>query len=315
MSLIVSYPDGIYALDAGYIRPGLVAIHLIVRAGRVVIVDTGTAHSVPQVLAFLADHRLTVAAVDFILVTHVHLDHAGGAGCLMAVCPHAQLVLHPRGIRHMIDPARLMAGTIAVYGEAAFHRLYGEIVPVAAARIIEAADGFTLDWAGTTLRFLDTPGHAKHHYCVHDVQSNTLFTGDCFGVSYREFDCDGRAFILPTTTPVQFDPVAAHATLDRLMCLSPTAIFLTHWGRIDTDLPRLAADLHELLDAFVACAQATANLGAEAHVHLKTALGDLLWARLDAHGWGGTRAAALEILEVDLELSTQGLLIWQAGVS
>ncbi len=306
----VSYPDGIYALDSGYVRSGLAAIHLVVRAGRVAIVDTGTFYSAPGVLAFLAAQGLTVEAVDYILVTHVHLDHAGGAGRLMQHCPNARLVVHPRGARHMIDPSRLVAGTVAVYGEANFQALYGEIVPVDAGRVIEAGDGFSLDWAGTTLTFFDTPGHARHHYCVHDALSNAVFAGDCFGVSYREFDTDGRAFIFPTTTPVQFYPPAAHTTIDRLLALSPEAIFLTHWGQV-TELPRLAADLHDLLDRFVDLAHAAPESGTTAQDWLKTALGELLWGRLQTHGWAGTRSQALALLDNDLELNAQGLLYWR----
>lgn len=307
----VSYPDGIYALDSGYVRSGLAAIHVLIRAGRVAIVDTGTFYSVPRVLDFLAAQGLTAEAVDLVLVTHVHLDHAGGAGRLMQGCPNARLVVHPRGARHMIDPSRLVAGTMAVYGEANFQALYGEIVPVPAERVIEAGDGFSLDWAGTTLTFLDTPGHARHHYCVHERHSNALFTGDCFGISYREFDTDGRAFIFPTTTPVQFDPPAAHATLDRLLALSPAAIFLTHWGRV-TELPRLTADLHDLLDRFVDLTRSAPVDGEMAPIWLKAALGDLLWARLQAHGWPGTLSQALSLLDNDLELNVQGLLYWRA---
>ncbi len=307
---IVTYPDGIHTLDSGYVRSGLAAIHVLIRAGRVAIVDTGTFHSVPGVLAFLEERGLTAEVVDLVLVTHVHLDHAGGAGRLMQCCPNARLVVHPRGARHMIDPSRLVAGTTVVYGEAAFHALYGEIVPVAAERVIEAGEGFSLDWAGTTLTFLDTPGHARHHYCVHERHANVFFTGDCFGISYREFDTDGRAFIFPTTTPVQFDPSAAHATLDRLLASSPSALFLTHWGRV-TELPRLTADLHELLDRFVDLTRSAPDDGEIAQAWLKTALGDLLWARLQAHGWLGTQSQALSLLDNDLELNAQGLLYWR----
>lgn len=307
---LVSYPAGIYALDSGYVRTGLAAIYLVVRAGRIAIVDTGTSHSIPGVMAFLHVHGLMPESVDLILVTHVHLDHAGGAGRLMQNCPNARLVVHPRGARHLIDPTRLIAGTMAVYGEEAFQALYGEIVPVAAERVIETHDGFSLDWAGTTLTFLDTPGHARHHYCVHDAQSNAIFAGDCFGISYRAFDTDGRAFIFPATTPVQFDPTAAHATLDRLMALSPSAIFLTHWGRV-TELQRLAADLHELLDAFVELTRSAPGDGVMAQAWLKVALGDLLLGRLQQHGWSGTQSQAMSLLDNDLELNAKGLLHWR----
>ena len=194
--------------------------------------DTGTSSSVPGLMEVLQKKNLAPADVAYVFVTHIHLDHAGGAGEFMHRFPNAKLVVHPRGARHMADPARLVASAMAVYGEAEFKRLYGDIRPVDANRIIEAPDGFSLDFNGRPLLFLDTPGHARHHYCIFDKQSQSFFTGDTFGISYREFDVDGMEFVFPTTTPVQFDPVAAHASLDRIMSYHPSYAFLTHYGRI-----------------------------------------------------------------------------------
>jgi len=239
----IQHDHGIITLDADYLRPGLAAIHLIVENGRVAIVDTGTNPSVPLVLAELKHLGLAPADVEYVIVTHVHLDHAGAAGALLQNCRNAKLVVHPKGARHMIDPARLVAGSIAVYGREHFFEQYGEIVPAPAERVIEADDGFRLDLQGRTLSFLDTPGHARHHYCIHDSASNSLFTGDTFGISYREFDVEGRPFIFPTTTPVQFEPEALHASIDRLVATGAVAVFLTHYGRV-TGLAALAGQLH-----------------------------------------------------------------------
>ncbi|TXT21253.1 MAG: beta-lactamase-like protein [bacterium] len=180
----IQHEHGIVTLDADYLRPGLAAVHLIVEDGGVAIVDTGTNHAVPSVLAELRGLGLGPEAVDYVIVTHVHLDHAGAAGALLQNCPNAKLVVHPKGARHMIDPAKLVAGSIAVYGREHFYAHYGDIVPAPAERVIEAGDGFRLDFRGRTLSFLDTPGHARHHYCIHDQRSNSLFTGDTFGISY-----------------------------------------------------------------------------------------------------------------------------------
>lgn len=304
------YDQGVYGIDAGYVREGLCAIYLVVQEGRVAIVETGTVHSLPRVAAALVSLGLGFDAVDYILPTHVHLDHAGGAGALLARCPQAQLVVHPRGARHLIDPGKLIAGSIAVYGEAAFRDLYGDIVPADPARVIEATDGFRIDWRGRTLEFLDTPGHARHHYCVFDHTSRGIFSGDCFGISYREFDVEGRPFIYPTTTPVQFEPAAAHATLDRLMATAPDRVFLTHFGEV-TELQRLVADLHLLLDDFVMIAEQAQE--PDRHASIRAGLSECLLGRLREHGCSLPDNEVLTLLENDIELNAQGLCVWLDG--
>ncbi len=310
MTAPLHYEHGIHALDAEYVRPGLAAIHLMVEQGRVAIIDTGTNRSVPTVLAALADLGLTAEAVDYVIVTHVHLDHAGAAGALLQSCPNARLVVHPKGARHMIDPAKLEAGTIAVYGEALFRDLYGHIVPCPAERVIEADDGHRIELAGRVLTFIDTPGHARHHFCIHDAQSESVFTGDTFGISYREFDVEGRPFIFPTSTPVQFEPEALHASIDRLLALEPEAAYLTHYSRV-TGLEDLAGHLHELIDAYVELTLAAPGAGAERHTWLKQALEAELMQRLRAHGCELDDATCRELLANDVELNAQGLLVWR----
>src|SRR5262249_17777750 len=191
--------------------------------------------------AALSQKNLSVDAVDYVILTHVHLDHAGGAGALMRELPNARAVVHPRGVRHMIDPSQLIAGATAVYGAEEIDRSYGTLVPIPAERIITADDGHAVDLAGRELLCIDTPGHARHHLSVWDARSRAFFPGDTFGLSYREFDTDQGAFILPTTTPVQFDPAALHASIERMLSYGPEQMFLTHYSRV-SDLPRLARD-------------------------------------------------------------------------
>lgn len=310
MSLVPQHhAHGIHTLDAEYLRPGLAAIHLIIESGHAAIVDTGTHQAVPRVLAALADLGVAPEAVDYVIVTHVHLDHAGAAGALLQACPNAKLVVHPKGARHLIDPAKLVAGSMAVYGEAVFRELYGDIIPAPEERVIEADDGYRLDFHGRRLDFIDTPGHARHHFCVHDHASNSLFTGDTFGISYREFDVDGIPFLFPTTTPVQFEPEALHASIDRLLAVGAEAAFLTHYGRI-TGLGELAPGLHGLIDEFVALTRAAPGEGVARHAWLKQALEGCLMARLDAHGCALDEATCHALLANDVELNAQGLLVW-----
>ncbi|MBI3575965.1 MAG: MBL fold metallo-hydrolase [Gammaproteobacteria bacterium] len=309
MARWLDYDHGICAIDAHYQRPGLAALYLLVAGKQAAFVDTGTSYSVPDALDVLAHKRLTPEQVAYVIPTHVHLDHAGGAGEMMRRFPNAKLVAHPKGARHLIDPTKLIAGVTAVYGAEEVARGFGDIVPVDAARVIEAPDGFTLDLNGRQLLFLDTPGHARHHFCVVDERSQGIFTGDTFGLSYRELDTENDEFVFPTTTPVQFDPEALHASINRLVDLRPKLFYLTHFGRI-TGLERAARQMHDLIDRFVAMAQALRGAGAERHARLIQGQRDILWPRLHAHGCRLSDAELTALLDMDLELNAQGLGVW-----
>ncbi|MGD8827202.1 MAG: MBL fold metallo-hydrolase [Gammaproteobacteria bacterium] len=305
---IIRYPQGIAAIDTGYVRPHLDASHLIMEGDRAAFVDTGTAHSVPRLLAALDALGVEREDVSYVLVTHVHLDHAGGAGALMRELPRAKCVVHPRGARHLVDPDKLVAGTKAVYGEDEFDRLYGEVVPIPAERVIEVNDGDSLSLAGRTLEFIHTPGHALHHYCILDPEASVVFAGDTFGISYREFDSERGAFIFPATTPVHFDPDAAHDSIDRIMDFGPEAIFLTHYSRV-TDLDRLASDLHAELDACVDIATGCANAQDRIACIADNLLEHLL-ERLEDHGCELPRSEQERLLAMDVDLNAQGLVVW-----
>ena len=306
---LTDYDFGISALDSGFHRPRLDAIHLMVQNGHAAIIDTATTHSVPLVLEALARKGLTAQDVDYVILTHIHLDHAGGAGELMRLMPNARLVVHPRGSRHMADPAKLWAATVAVYGRELAERNYGVIVPIPGERIIEAHDRFQLDFHGRLLCFYDAPGHAKHHVVIHDSLSGHVFTGDIFGLGYEELLTDGRRFCFPTSSPTQFDPLAMHASVERIVALKPGAVYVTHYAQV-TDVPRIAADLHRLIDAHAALADraAAAGLaGAARHVLLKDGVGAIILAERDRQGWRLSDAEVLRVFELDHELNAQGL--------
>ncbi|RLA35755.1 MAG: MBL fold metallo-hydrolase [Gammaproteobacteria bacterium] len=310
MNPIETLDHGITRIDSGYVRPALAAFYLVAENGRVAFIDTGTSHSLPLAVAALEQLGLERDQVDYVMPTHVHLDHGGGAGALMAAFPAARLVVHPRGASHLIDPARLIAGSTVVYGEKEMARLFGEVVPIPAERVIESMDGMEVDLGGRPLRLLHTPGHALHHYCVWDVASRGIFSGDTFGISYRELDTARGPFLFATTTPVQLDPDAWLATVDRLMALDPDAVYLTHFGRVG-DLDRLANDLRD--DLVFDRDLARAHRGdAEPAVAIRAGLQERFLARLEAHGCTLPRAELLELLAMDLDLNSQGLAVWLA---
>ncbi|GAB4350405.1 MAG: MBL fold metallo-hydrolase [Gammaproteobacteria bacterium] len=298
-------PESITCLDTGFQQPELAASYLVESRGRYAFIETGTALGVPGLLDELARMGVARDQVDYVIPTHVHLDHAGGAGSLMAALPEARLVIHPRGARHMIDPTRLWAGAAAVYGEEEMRHTYGEIVPVAADRVIEADDGFELDFSGRMLRFLDTPGHANHHFCVWDERSQGFFTGDTFGMSLRTFDTEKGPFVYLPSAPTQFDPEAWHETLDRLMALSPCCMYLTHYSRVE-EVARLADDLHQQIDLYVELAR---EYGDD-HLALRNALAELMVERLHAHGCALSNAEIFARLGSDVEINAQGLEVW-----
>lgn len=309
MGRFIDYGHGITLIDAEYQRPGLAAFYLLIEGGQAAFIDTGTSLSVPQALAALKRQGLTARDVAYVIPTHVHLDHAGGAGEMMRRFPNARLVVHPRGARHLIDPGKLIAGVAEVYGAEAAARHFGTITPIAAERVIEAPDSFVLDLGGRELVFLDTPGHARHHFCVWDERSRGVFSGDTFGISYRELDTARGAFIFPTTTPVQFEPGPLHASIDRLVALRPAQIFLTHFGRV-TEIERLAGDMHELITAFAEMARRVRDAGATRHARLKQGQRDILLPRLAAHGCKFDPDQVEKLLAGDYELNAQGLGVW-----
>lgn len=304
----LDFDHGISAIDTGFERPLFDASHLIIDHGRAAFVDAGVNASVPMLIGVLEHKGLTPAEVDWLLLTHVHLDHAGGAGELLRRLPNAKLVVHPRGVRHMLDPTALMAGASAVYGEDVVRRTYGTLTPVPPGRIVEATEGLELVLGSRRLTVFDTPGHARHHVCYRDHGANAFFTGDTFGISYRELDTARGAFIFPTSTPVQFEPGAMKASIARMAACQPEAMYLTHYSRV-TDVPRLAAELIEQVDQLVALAQA-ADGHADRHERLVESLHALFAARAAAHGCTLGAAQVRELLTLDAELNAQGLEVW-----
>ena len=247
---MVEIAPQVYVIDTGFVRPRCTAAYLIVHEGRALFFDTGVASLARNLVGGLKELGLSDNQVDFVVVSHVHLDHAGAAGTLMAQFPQAKLVVHPRGARHMIDPSVLEASSRQVYGDALFDQLYGALTPVAPDRVIEAPGGYLINWKGRNLYFLDSPGHARHHFVMHDSLSQTVFAGDAFGLCYPEFP----ASPFPTTSPTQFDPGAMVATYDRILSLKPVQVAIAHFGVI-TDIQNHADKLKPLVEQHARIAQ------------------------------------------------------------
>jgi glyoxylase-like metal-dependent hydrolase (beta-lactamase superfamily II) len=302
------HPHGITAVDTEYLHPGHAASHIIQDGDRAAFVDVGTNYSVPHLLDALEVLGIALEAVDYVFLTHVHLDHAGGAGLLLEALPNARAVLHPRGAPHMTDPEKLIAGSKAVYGEERFNKLYGALRPISAERMRITQDGLRLQLGQRELEIIHTPGHAMHHYAVVDAAHASIFPGDTFGVSYRELDSVRGAFILPATTPTQFDPEQHIASIDRMAAYRPESMYLMHFSRV-TDIARLASDLKDRIRELVDITERNA----EAPDRYEAIRGDMLslWLGLARkHGVQLGDAEIARLLEGDLDLNTQGLIVW-----
>jgi glyoxylase-like metal-dependent hydrolase (beta-lactamase superfamily II) len=299
---------GVYAVDTGFHRERFDAAYLLVHEGRAAFIDTGTNFAVPRLLGALDALGLARDAVDHVIPTHVHLDHAGGAGLLMRELPRAELIVHPRGARHLVDPRALYQGALAVYGQQEMDRSYGTLVGVDAQRVRTTSDGMTLNLTGRTLHFIDTPGHARHHHCIWDETSGGWFTGDTFGLSYREFDTAQGAWIVPTTTPVQFEPEALRVSVQRLLAFEPQCMYLTHFGRVD-NVALLGQRLLGLLEQLVALGERARN-SSDRHQVLQQGMREIFAASLRAHGCTLPEAQVQSLLALDIELNAQGMAVW-----
>lgn len=301
--------DGIYCIDTDLYRPQLAACYMIREGDAVAFVDTGTFHTVPLLMEMLAELGLGAENVRYVIPTHIHLDHAGGAGELMARCPGATMIVHPKGARHMIDPGKLQAGAMAVYGEAGFAKDYGRLVAVPAERVVAAEDAYVVDLNGRLLTFLDTPGHANHHGCIFDQRTAACFTGDTFGISYREFDTRQGQWMFAPTTPVAFSPDDWLASLDKLEALNVSAMLLTHYGRV-TDVSGLMVKLRDSIRMLADLAQEQQG-SPEGRVEcLRKHIFDAWYKEICMHGCALPKGDIEHLLAVDLELNAQGLDIW-----
>ena len=305
MAVFSELGNGVYCVDALYVKPDVASIYLLQEADEVAIIETGTWHSMDNLLATMQQLGINDSQVRYVIPTHVHLDHAGGAGAMMARFDQASLIIHPRGARHMIDPQRLIEGTIAVYGQAQFERLYGQIEAIPEARIIIADDLERHSLHSRELLFIDTPGHAYHHFCIYDEGSRGIFTGDTFGISYAPMK-QLPAGLIPTCPPSQFDPPAMRESISRLMQFEPQRLYLTHYGEF-VDPAAHVQSFNRWIDDYLELCETLKPDDEAAEQRLQAELMTLV---LDQLSNDATRAQLETILQGDIRLNAQGLAHW-----
>ncbi len=296
--------DGIHCLDLWEEgRPGRAGTYLLLD-DEPTLVDVGSSRSLPHIVQGLADLGMTLEDIAHVVITHVHLDHAGGAGSVMEAAPQAVLHCHPRAVRHLVNPARLRAGAEAVYG-ARIDALFGPIRPVAVKRVRSQEDGSTVSTGSRRLTFLDTPGHAKHHCCILESRGGGLFSGDTVGERFvPRFTGWDFVYGLPTTSPSDFDPDVVERTLDRLQALKPRTVYHTHFGPT-TPAAEAFSFTHrgiEGLRSIIADLTPTSPLSL-----VKERLVDYIRGDLERLGHP---AVDLSPLALDIDLNSQGMLVY-----
>lgn len=297
--------DGIYGIDTFYEREGCTSVYIICSGGRCGIIESAANSSLPHLLSALDELGVDYANVDFLALTHVHLDHAGGAGSYMQKFPNAKLIVHPRGAKHMADPTALIEGVCEVYGKSETERMYGEIIPIDRERIISADDGYVFNIGDKKIITLETPGHAKHHNSYYDESDSVIFSGDAFGVSYSEMQTEKGRWAIPTTSPVQFSPEDMVSSINKMLALNPKKILLTHFGEV-SNISEAAEELCSTVQEYTKIAEAAQG----EFKTIKENVKNLHIELCKKHNIPNPEQYTDSILSTDTELNSQGLSCW-----
>lgn len=300
---------GVTCIDAQLYGSHHTCFYLIESDNELAFIETGPGRAAPIAMALLKEKGYRPEQVRYIIPTHVHLDHAGAAGILLEQCPNARLIAHPRGARHLIDPSRLWAGAQAVYGSEHLDENFGPMQPADQSRVVTVDDEEQLELGSRILTIRHTPGHAVHHFCIWDEQSKGWFSGDTLGMGYAALNNDQCAFLIPPTSPVQFDPPKYIASIELLLSYQPERIYLTHYGLTENNPAAGAKILMDLINSY--CRIAGALDSGENRVNtICDAITGFTLDQLAAYGSPLDREAARQLIEDTMEIAAQGLAVW-----
>lgn len=309
--MATTLPKTIKTIDGHYHYPGRAAAYLLSSGDEAAFVDNVTRFSIPYLMEALDEAELRPEQVRYVIVTHVHLDHSGGTAELVKHCPNATVIAHPRAARHIVDPTKLVNSARPIYGDEVFERVFGVIEPVDAEIVQSMDDGETLELGGHTLTFLDSPGHARHHFVIHDSGTNSVFSGDAFGLYFPQLQGGSKACYTYVCAPPQFDPAAGRNTIRRIMDLNPDHVFVTHFGEC-SDIQKGGARMIHMLDAYEAAVDTAAKTDLEGDALLEYCTKrstDIIKQELAACGLDTNDETVLKWALAENAITSQGLVI------
>jgi glyoxylase-like metal-dependent hydrolase (beta-lactamase superfamily II) len=291
-----------FTIDADVV-PQFTACYLRVAGDECAFIEAHTAHALPRLLAALEARGKKPEDVRWVVVTHAHLDHAAGASALLAACPKATLVAHARAAKNLIDPARLIEGATAVYGEARFRELYGSVSAIPKERVKVLGDGESIELGGAKLTAWNTSGHAYHHFIVDDPAAETVYTGDTFGLVYPALQKHGL-FAIPSTSPTGFNAEEARKSIDKVLSLGERFACPTHYDAHEEQVA-IAAQVKRFVDRAAGWVEEAAKTD-EPTAAMEARFASLWWAAIaeEAPRFGDEEKA---LLKLDVELNAQGL--------
>ncbi|SHT02586.1 hydroxyacylglutathione hydrolase [Mycobacteroides abscessus subsp. abscessus] len=309
MKNVVKLLENLYIIDGHDLGLDNRTGSYLLVADQLTIIETSASPSVPFILAGLQELGFTPIQVKNIIVTHIHLDHAGGAGLLLQSCPNATVYVHPAGKRHLIDPTRLIAGAKAVYGDR-FDDLFDPIVPIPEDRIRSMEHEEKLQIGPYhVLTFYHSPGHANHHVSIFDESTKALFTGDTAGICYPDLEGTGVKLYLPSTSPNQFHPDKMRQSLKMFKELKPHFLCFGHYGM--TEQPNeVFIQVYSWLDRFVEQGNKAyeARTSFEDRVQLAIKyLSEMIQDHLESYSISRNHKVN-EVISLDLSICAMGLI-------
>lgn len=301
--------NSIEIIDSGLIREKFAGSYLLNSNNESAIIEVSTSHGVEPILERLKEKSIKQDSVKYVFVTHIHLDHAGGAGALLKELPNAKLVVHPSGAKHMIYPSKLIEGANAVYGEEVVKRDYGEIIPIPENRIIQCKDGEEFSLGDMNIKAIHTPGHARHHCSYFEKSSASLFTGDSFGLSYPEMTTEKGRFYQPTTTPTAFEYDKMMDSIKKMLILEPKKVYFTHYGYTDK-IEELETQIVKRLTDYISMAEETNKSSKNRVKDLEKLLSNYYIKEAINHGSTLSEEEILTLFDIDIKLNAMGLALW-----
>jgi glyoxylase-like metal-dependent hydrolase (beta-lactamase superfamily II) len=243
MSPTEIHPDGMHVIDLQFQgMSGVIAAYLLQDGDERILIEVGPESTLPVLLAWLEEHDIAPESINALVVTHIHLDHAGAAGAWIERFPRTRLLVHEVGAPHMIDPSKLLVSATRIYGDQ-MGPLWGRVIPVPAANVTALTDGDVVTVGRRKLTAIYTPGHASHHLIYHDPETGAGFTGDVAAIRQQGFD-----YVRAATPPPDISLEHWRESLDRIEALQPQTLYLTHFGGFNDASAHLAQTRHRLED-------------------------------------------------------------------